>query len=74
MSSDQAKRTSVRIGGSVTGQVSVGDGNTQYWQQVRAAGPVTSADLVELRAAIAEVREALAGELPEVAGSSWSEA
>jgi hypothetical protein len=72
MSGEQAKRTSVHIGGRVSGQVNVGDGNSLYWQQIRAAGPATAADLAEVRAAIAELRAVVAIEQPETAGMAGS--
>ena len=61
MANEPAEHTSIHIGGNLTGQVNVGDGNTQSWQQVEAGG-ATAADLAELRAAVDALRTALAGE------------
>ncbi|HEY0497681.1 MAG TPA: hypothetical protein VGD48_18185 [Kutzneria sp.] len=58
---EPAEHTSVHVGGNLTGQVNVGDGNTLSWQHVQAGG-VTAAELAELRAAVDALRTALAGE------------
>ena len=62
MTGEQDSRTNVRVGGSVSGQISVGRGNVQHWQQVQFAGPVTCDDAAALRGALAELRANLAPE------------
>jgi hypothetical protein len=61
MADEPAEHTRIHIGGNLTGQVNVGDGNTVSWQHIEAGG-VTAAELAELRTAVDALRTALAGE------------
>lgn len=70
MTKDRDIGHSVHIGGSVRGQVSVGNRNVQYWHQVRASGPATAEDLAELRAEFAKLR----ADLPQDSGQTSDQA
>jgi len=61
MAAEPGEHTSIHIGGNLTGQVNVGDGNTLRWKNVQTGG-VTAAELAELRAAVDALRTTLAGE------------
>lgn len=62
MPGDHGDRFTVRVGGEVSGQTVVGDGNVVNRTYTYAAGPVTAEELDDLRAAFDELRSLLAGE------------
>lgn len=61
MAAEPGERTSIHIGGNLTGQINVGDENTLSWKHIQAGG-VTATELAELRAAIDTLRTTLSGE------------
>lgn len=67
MTDERDRHHTFRIGGDVTGQVTVGNNNIQYSQQIQSLGPASAEELAELRAAIAAVRTSLSGEPEQTA-------
>jgi hypothetical protein len=62
MPGQQGDRFDFHVGGDVTGQLAVGRDIAQYRNEVRSTGPVTGAELDELRAAFAALRARLDAE------------